>query len=139
MPERRQLRSIAMPSDMALSALCVTNNGSTATVGSWDNSVYDFSLSPLLLFNFSSPSYVYSLEYGRVLDTLVAHDDAVSAVCVRGDNMLTASWDSSVKLWRAPQGGKYKQPPVAEFLEHDSEVCSYSASVEYVVVVVCVG
>jgi len=68
---------------------------------------------------------VYSLEFGRVLDTIVAHEDAVSAVCVRGDHMLSCSWDSSIKLWKNGVGGKYKQPPVAEFLEHDGEVCPH--------------
>jgi hypothetical protein len=56
------------------------------------------------------------------MESLTAHDDAVSAVCVRGENLLSSSWDSSVKLWRALPGGKYRQPPVADFLEHDAEV-----------------
>lgn len=40
MPERKQQRSITMPSDMALSSLAVMNNGATAVLGSWDNCVY---------------------------------------------------------------------------------------------------
>lgn len=67
--------------------------------------------------------YAYSLEYGRVLDTLTAHEDAVSAVCLRGDFLLSASWDSSVKLWRGALSGKFKHPPLAEFMEHEGEVC----------------
>eukprot|EP00698_Gefionella_okellyi_P007557 TRINITY_DN1854_c0_g1_i1.p1 TRINITY_DN1854_c0_g1~~TRINITY_DN1854_c0_g1_i1.p1 ORF type:complete len:924 (+),score=194.54 TRINITY_DN1854_c0_g1_i1:40-2772(+) len=104
-PERKQLRSTSMPSDMALSALCVVKDGSLAVVGSWDNNVY-----------------LYSFQYGRVMDTLTAHDDAVSAVVMRDDSLLTASWDSSVKLWRATTGSKLRHPPVAELLEHDGEV-----------------
>lgn len=51
-------------------------------VGSWDNNVY-----------------WYSIEFGRVMATLDAHDDAVSQVALFGDRLITASWDSTVKVW----------------------------------------
>ncbi|CAG5129217.1 unnamed protein product, partial [Candidula unifasciata] len=73
-----QLRSVNM-SLMALSS-CEVIEEKTIVVGCWDNKVY-----------------FYSIEYGRVLDTLCAHDDAVSCVRWKGNRLFTASWDSTVK------------------------------------------
>uniref|UniRef100_A0A4W4DWV1 Neutral sphingomyelinase (N-SMase) activation associated factor n=1 Tax=Electrophorus electricus TaxID=8005 RepID=A0A4W4DWV1_ELEEL len=39
-------------------------------------------------------------SYGRRQDTLMGHDDAVSQVCWRDDQLYTASWDSTVKVWK---------------------------------------
>ena len=41
---------------------------------------------------------MYSVDYGRVSETIAAHDDAVSCLCLRGDNLLSGSWDSTVKV-----------------------------------------
>jgi factor associated with neutral sphingomyelinase activation len=49
--------------------------------GSWDNNVY-----------------MYSIESGRVLDTLAAHDDAVSCLGLKNDVVVTGSWDATVKV-----------------------------------------
>uniref|UniRef100_A0A673G095 Neutral sphingomyelinase (N-SMase) activation associated factor n=1 Tax=Sinocyclocheilus rhinocerous TaxID=307959 RepID=A0A673G095_9TELE len=45
-------------------------------------------------------SYFYSIAYGRRQDTLMGHDDAVSHICWRDDKLYTASWDSTVKIWK---------------------------------------
>ena len=42
--------------------------------------------------------YFYSVEFGRVLDTLHGHDDAISCICWKNDVLLTSSWDSTVKV-----------------------------------------
>jgi hypothetical protein len=47
---------------------------------------------------FMGCSYFYSLEYGRIADSWRAHDDAVSAVRVHDDAIVTGSWDASVKV-----------------------------------------
>ena len=47
---------------------------------------------------FLSPSYFYSIPYGRRQDTLMGHDDAVSEMCWYDDRLYTASWDSTVKV-----------------------------------------
>jgi hypothetical protein len=47
---------------------------------------------------FMGRSYFYSLEYGRIADSWRAHDDAVSAVRVHDDAIVTGSWDASVKV-----------------------------------------
>jgi len=38
------------------------------------------------------------VEYGNILDTLPAHDDAVTCVCWRNNTLVTSSWDASVKV-----------------------------------------
>ncbi|KAL4234400.1 hypothetical protein ACF0H5_006047 [Mactra antiquata] len=77
--EHRQLRSVPLTS-MALSSCFVMPDNKTVICGSWDNNVY-----------------FYSSEYGNVLDTLQAHDDAVSSLCWEDNMLITASWDSTVK------------------------------------------
>ncbi|XP_022082216.1 protein FAN-like isoform X2 [Acanthaster planci] len=79
--DQRQRRSINI-SSMPLSSLSAMPDGKTVLVGSWDNSLY-----------------LYSIEYGRIVDKLMAHDDAVSALRLQGDILVTASWDSTVKVW----------------------------------------
>ena len=46
--------------------------------------------------------HLYSLEYGRELDSHYAHDDAISSMLLTPDKttLVTASWDSTVKVWR---------------------------------------
>ena len=46
--------------------------------------------------------YAYSVEYGRVLGSFVAHDDTVSCLCIRRTPalLLTGSHDGTVKAWR---------------------------------------
>jgi len=78
----------------------------TIIVGSWDDNIY-----------------LYSIDYGRILDTLNGHDDAVSNLKLCGDILVTSSWDSSVKVWKITNNSINKTP-IAEFLDHDTEVKS---------------
>ncbi|XP_060598454.1 protein FAN-like, partial [Ruditapes philippinarum] len=82
--EQRQLRSVTI-ANMALSSCIVMPDCKTVICGAWDNNVY-----------------FYSVEYGNILDTLHAHDDAVINIYWRNDLLFTASWDSTVKLWQMP-------------------------------------
>ncbi|XP_071092050.1 protein FAN-like [Haliotis cracherodii] len=105
--EQRQLRSVNL-SSMALSSCLAMPDNKTIIVGSWDNNVY-----------------FYSIEYGRVLDTLHGHDDAVSSIAWRSGTLYTASWDSSVKIWKLPQPEQGQALSSAEYLgqlDHDEGV-----------------
>jgi hypothetical protein len=66
---------------LALSSCALSSDGKSIIIGSWDNHVY-----------------VYSIEYGRVLDTLAGHDDAVSSLQLKGSTLVTCSWDSTLKV-----------------------------------------
>jgi factor associated with neutral sphingomyelinase activation len=104
----RQVRSVAM-GQLALSSCAVSADGGTVVAGSWDNSVY-----------------LYSVEFGRITDAVHAHDDAVGCLCRRGDMMLTGGWDATIKLWRCEPGGP-ERAPHAELLEHETEVTCIDA------------
>ncbi|TYZ61985.1 hypothetical protein PybrP1_009835 [[Pythium] brassicae (nom. inval.)] len=67
----------------ALSCCDVTPDERVVLVGCWDNRVY-----------------MHSTRTGRELDSVLAHSDGISAICVVGNRFLTSSWDSTVKLWR---------------------------------------
>jgi hypothetical protein len=55
------LLAIRFPaSDLALSSCSVSSTGQSVIIGSWDNHIYH-----------------YSIDYGRTLQKLHAHDDAV--------------------------------------------------------------
>lgn len=41
---------------------------------------------------------MYSVESGRVTDSIYAHDDAVSCISLKGDVLASGSWDSTVKV-----------------------------------------
>jgi factor associated with neutral sphingomyelinase activation len=89
--EKRQLRSFN-PCNLALSS-CVLDpdQESLITIGSWDNNVY-----------------LYSIDYGRIMDTLYAHDDAVSCIQLKNDTLATGSWDSTLKIWKYKSSGVSK-------------------------------
>ena len=68
--------------ELALSSCACTDDGRAVAVGSWDNCIY-----------------FYSIECGMPRDGgVAAHDDAVSSLSLRGDKMLSGSWDSTVKV-----------------------------------------
>ena len=69
-------------SGSGLSAVVALPRAGAAMVSSWDNAVY-----------------VYSSEYGRVLQTVDAHDDSVSCLAIGEHAVVTGSWDSTVKVW----------------------------------------
>lgn len=78
--EKKQLRSVNI-CELALSSCQLTPDEKAIVAGSWDNNLY-----------------MYSIDYGRVKDTVAAHDDAVSCLCLRNDVVVTGSWDATVKV-----------------------------------------
>lgn len=84
--EQRQLRSVNL-STMVLSSCVVSPDNQIIIVGSWDNNVY-----------------LYSIEYGHVLDKLPVHEDAVSAMVLYQEHLYTSSWDGTIKKWTMKEG-----------------------------------
>lgn len=78
-------------------------------VGSWDNS---------LIF--------YDIEFGRVIDTLKGHEDAVSCLVLSPSRqiIISGSWDCTAKVWRSYISGSKIKPAECLIvqLDHDSKV-----------------
>lgn len=96
--------------NLALSCCDVSPDEKYVFIGSWDNCMY-----------------MYSVEFGRVVDQVTAHDDGLSAVCVSDDRVVTSSWDGSVKMWHYTQSG-ITTPPLLTFMECEESVVSLSVS-----------
>ena len=84
-------------------------------VGSWDNS---------LIF--------YDVEFGRVIDTLQGHDDAVSCLALSPSRQIivSGSWDCTAKVWQCYTSGskiKLAECLIAE-LDHDSKITCINIS-----------
>ncbi|XP_067107617.1 protein FAN isoform X3 [Osmerus mordax] len=100
-------------SNMALSSCLMLPEDKAVVCSSWDNNVY-----------------FYSVPYGRRQDTLMGHDDAVSKVCWMNDQLYTASWDSTVKVWKCSCADmsrtKRSQLQLLAEFEHDAGVNTIS-------------
>ncbi|XP_015209172.2 protein FAN isoform X1 [Lepisosteus oculatus] len=96
-------------SNMALSSCLVLPDDTVVVCSSWDNNVY-----------------FYSIAYGRRQDTIMGHDDAISKICWCENQLYTASWDSTVKVWKCVpsdfSSNKRSQFELLAELEHDAGV-----------------
>ncbi|XP_075776768.1 protein FAN isoform X2 [Pelodiscus sinensis] len=101
-------RSVSF-SNMALSSCLILPGDTTVISSSWDNHIY-----------------FYSVAFGRRQDTLMGHDDAVSKICWHDNCLYSASWDSTVKVWRCVPtevlGTKRHHFELLAELEHDVSV-----------------
>ncbi|KAK0098497.1 hypothetical protein PV326_007758 [Microctonus aethiopoides] len=84
-------------------------------VGSWDNA---------LIF--------YDVEFGRIIDTLTGHEDAISCLAWSPSRniIISGSWDCSAKIWHSYVSGKKIKPQeclIAQ-LDHDSKVTCLNIS-----------
>uniref|UniRef100_L7LYG9 Uncharacterized protein n=1 Tax=Rhipicephalus pulchellus TaxID=72859 RepID=L7LYG9_RHIPC len=109
--QKQQLRSASV-SHMALSS-CIVMNDKTVVVASWDNYVY-----------------VYNMEYGRVTESAMAHEDAVTDLSWKNGMLATASWDSTAKIWKLKPRGDKNGFSLHMELEHESGVACVSLDSE---------
>ncbi|CAK9813216.1 Protein FAN [Anthophora quadrimaculata] len=83
--------------------------------GSWDNS---------LIF--------YDVEFGRVIDVLQGHEDAVSCLALSATRqiIISGSWDCTAKIWRCYKSGTKIRPAECFIvqLDHDSKVTCINIS-----------
>ncbi|PRP85404.1 hypothetical protein PROFUN_06950 [Planoprotostelium fungivorum] len=100
---KKQLKSTNL-SEMSLTSCQLSSDEKFLLVGSWDNNVY-----------------VYSTESGSIVDSIAAHDDAVTCVCLSDQYLLTGSWDATLKLWEYREG-TISFLPLAEFFDHETEI-----------------
>jgi factor associated with neutral sphingomyelinase activation len=103
--EKKQLRSITI-GELSLSSCQLTPDEKTIIIGSWDNNIY-----------------IYSINYGRIIDTIEAHDDAVSCLCFKQDILISGSWDATVKIWKfSYKDNTLDNKPIFDFTDFESEV-----------------
>ncbi|KZC06439.1 Protein FAN, partial [Dufourea novaeangliae] len=114
---KKLTRSVAL-SMLPLSS-CISYNTSShrnvLVVGSWDNS---------LIF--------YDVEFGRVIDTLQGHEDAVSCLVLSPSRqiIISGSWDCTAKVWQSYVSGPKIKPAeclIAQ-LDHESKVTCINIS-----------
>lgn len=98
--------------NLALSCCDVSPDEKYVFIGSWDNCLY-----------------MYSVDVGRVIDQVTAHDDGLSAVCVFDDRVLTSSWDGSIKMWHYTSSG-ITSAPLSTFMECEESVLELSVSID---------
>lgn len=71
-------------------------------------------------------SYLYDMDYGRVTDTVLAHEDAITCLCFgqKLNVLVSGSSDCTVKLWKGlTSNGKIR--PIQclhKQIDHNSQV-----------------
>jgi len=80
--KRKQMRNIPL-SKLALSSCILSEDETHAIAGAWDNYIY-----------------LYSIEFGKVKEKVYAHEDAILCMQMRRNNLVSGSWDSTVKSWQ---------------------------------------
>jgi len=96
-----QRRAVSL-SDMALSGVAEVREN-TLLASSWSNGLF-----------------VYSIDFGRVVDAMEsAHDDAIAGLATSRAvrSAATVSWDCSVRLWQWREDGTLDRVPVWDSLE----------------------
>ncbi|XP_067203387.1 protein FAN isoform X2 [Linepithema humile] len=115
--ERKLTRSVTL-SSLSLSS-CISyytpSERNILVAGSWDNT---------LIF--------YDIEFGRVIDVLQGHEDAVSCLAWNATYqvIISGSWDCTAKVWHGYTSGSKIKPTdcfIAQ-LDHDSKVTCINIS-----------
>ncbi|EJD39599.1 putative WD repeat protein [Auricularia subglabra TFB-10046 SS5] len=81
----RNFRTFTSPSPVQFTALAVDPSGEVVAAGSTD----------------SFEIFLWSVQTGKLLDVLAAHEGPVSALAFSptGNELASASWDKSVRIW----------------------------------------
>ncbi|KYQ57115.1 Protein FAN, partial [Trachymyrmex zeteki] len=115
--EKKLTRSVTL-SSLSLSS-CISyytlSQRNILVAGSWDNT---------LIF--------YDIEFGRVIDVLQGHEDAVSCLAWSSTHqvIISGSWDCTAKVWHGYTSGSKIKPTecfIAQ-LDHDSKVICINIS-----------
>ncbi|XP_057671773.1 protein FAN-like [Diorhabda carinulata] len=103
--QNKQIRS-ANVGRMALSSCIQLPNANVLIIGSWDNEIY-----------------LYDMDYGKVSDKIVAHQDAVTCLCldIKTNVVISGSTDCTVKIWNGLNNNKFIHC-LKNQLEHNSAI-----------------
>ncbi|KAG5324079.1 FAN protein, partial [Pseudoatta argentina] len=115
--EKKLTRSVTL-SSLSLSSCisyCTLLQRNILVAGSWDNT---------LIF--------YDIEFGRVIDVLQGHEDAVSCLAWSSTHrvIISGSWDCTAKVWHEYTSGSKIKPTECFItqLDHDSKVICINIS-----------
>lgn len=104
-------RNLSCP--LTLSCCDVSLNEKYVFIASWNNCIY-----------------MYSVEFGRVIDQLTAHDDGLSSVRVIDDcRVVTASWDGSIKVWQYSTTG-FNTVPLWSYMDCDESIVALDVNLD---------
>jgi WD40 repeat protein len=100
----RNFRTMTTPEPVQLACVAIDRDGEVVIAGSRD----------------SNTIFLWNLRTGQLLDVLLGHEAAVSAVAFNPSNatLASASWDHSVRVWTPFSGGK----TATDVLQHTHEV-----------------
>ncbi len=74
-----------------------------------------------------SKVYSYSIQFGKCIDSLLAHDDSVSALRYCNGRLVTGGWDTLVRLWEVRDGATVQK--MAHYEVQDVESCVQAVDV----------
>ncbi|XP_035898589.1 protein FAN-like [Anopheles stephensi] len=80
--EKRKIRSVQL-SDLSISSVQIADDRSII-MGGWDDTIL-----------------IYNFDFGKISNTIRAHDDAVSCISYVSSHglLVSGSWDCSLKIW----------------------------------------
>jgi factor associated with neutral sphingomyelinase activation len=104
--KKSQKRRINEMGDDFLSSLCLIEKNDTSI---------------LVCSSFDDNIYVYSNDYGKVLEVLKSHTDSVTRLSFMDDKLISSSHDTTVKLWKCYKNGEFAKQPIHDY-DHDNEV-----------------
>ncbi|XP_015523883.2 protein FAN isoform X1 [Neodiprion lecontei] len=93
----------------------VPSQSNILVAGCWDNTII-----------------FYDIEFGRIVDTLPGHEDAVSCLAWSSSRniLVSGSWDCTAKVWRSCSSGKKIKPAecLLAQLDHDAKITCINIS-----------
>lgn len=133
---RSRIRSTIV-SDMPIASMSLARSSIQSMMGFTAESTHPV----VLIGSYDNFVHAYSVEYGRVLGTMAAHDDAISSVLLpdvgRAGSMrcsslgwtgstncslVTSSWDGTIRLWDVEEGrGTWGASPHSRFVLNEME------------------
>ncbi|RZB38733.1 protein FAN-like [Asbolus verrucosus] len=106
--QNRQTRS-ANIGNMPLSSCIQMPNVNVLVIGSWDNQIV-----------------LYDLDYGKVTESVLAHEDAITCMCwgQRSSILVSGSGDCTVKVWKGLNNNGVIRPIqcLQKQIDHNSHV-----------------
>ncbi|CAG9825349.1 unnamed protein product, partial [Phaedon cochleariae] len=106
--QNKQVRSASI-GNMPLSSCIQLPNVNVLVISSWDNEIY-----------------LYDLDYGRVTESVLAHEDTITCLCfgVKYNLLVSGSGDCTVKVWKGLNTNGVIKPIqcLHKLIDHNSQV-----------------